>query len=68
MARIPKTVDVTVRVTDIIWPGEVIHMCPPDGSGLTPCCGRTPFELPSYHRLTGDPNLVSCEDRERRGA
>ncbi|MER8002971.1 hypothetical protein [Streptomyces sp. NPDC095613] len=32
--------------------GAVVHGCPPDGSGLTPCCGRTPFELPRGDRIS----------------
>ena len=39
---------------------EVIHACPPDGSGLTPCCGRTPFELPRTDRMTTDPAEATC--------
>lgn len=39
---------------------EVIHACPPDGSGLTPCCGRTPFELPRTDRMSTSPALVTC--------
>lgn len=53
---------------DIIWlvgeirrlQGETIHLCPPGDEGLTPCCGRTPFELPSTDRLTEVRNLVTC--------
>jgi len=41
-------------------PPPVTHLQPPDGSGLTPCCGRTPFELPGIDRMTGDPSAVSC--------
>jgi hypothetical protein len=37
-----------------------IHACPPDGSGLTPCCGKTPFELPATDRMTSDPEQVTC--------
>jgi hypothetical protein len=33
---------------------EVVHGCPPDGSGLTPCCGRTPFELPLGDRISSE--------------
>ncbi|MCZ4602953.1 hypothetical protein O3S80_04030 [Streptomyces sp. Lzd4kr] len=33
---------------------EVVHACPPDGSGLTPCCGRTPFELPLSDRISSE--------------
>jgi hypothetical protein len=40
---------------------EVVHACPPDGSGLTPCCGRTPFELPRTDRMSADPTLVTCQ-------
>ncbi|MDX2954571.1 hypothetical protein [Streptomyces caniscabiei] len=39
---------------------ETVHACPPDGSGLTPCCGRTPFELPRTDRMTRDPAAVTC--------
>lgn len=40
---------------------SVTHACPPRGAGgLTPCCGRTPFELPRTDRMTSDPALVTC--------
>lgn len=39
---------------------SVVHECPPESSGLTPCCGKTPFELPKKDRLTLDPKLVTC--------
>lgn len=39
---------------------EVVHECPPGDLGLMPCCGRTPFEVPAYHRLTADRTAVSC--------
>lgn len=39
---------------------EVTHHCPPEGKSLTPCCSRTPFELPRTHRMTLDPELVTC--------
>jgi hypothetical protein len=38
---------------------EIIHGCPPDGSGLTPCCGRTPFELPRKDRISSEAP-VTC--------
>jgi hypothetical protein len=38
---------------------EVVHGCPPDGSGLTPCCGRTPFELPLTDRISSEAP-VTC--------
>jgi hypothetical protein len=37
---------------------EVIHACPPDGSGLTPCCGRTPFELPLSDRISSEAPIT----------
>lgn len=39
---------------------ELVHLCPPGDSGSTPCCGRTPFELPPYDRMTSDEKLVTC--------
>jgi hypothetical protein len=48
-------------------PTEVIHRCPPIGSGIMPCCSRTPFEVPLWHRITEDPALVTCRsDRAQR--
>jgi hypothetical protein len=40
---------------------DAVHACPPDGSGITPCCGRTPFELPRTDRMSADPTLVTCQ-------
>ncbi|MEV5163882.1 hypothetical protein AB0K66_04540 [Streptomyces werraensis] len=42
-------------------PAEVIHACPPDGSGLTPCCGRTPFELPRTDRISSEAPTTCTE-------
>jgi hypothetical protein len=39
---------------------EVVHACPAAGTNVTSCCGKTPFELPRYHRLTLDSALVTC--------
>ncbi|MEU4256297.1 hypothetical protein AB0B42_00545 [Streptomyces fradiae] len=39
---------------------ETFHACPPDGSGLTPCCGRTPFELPLGDRISSE--TVTCTE------
>lgn len=41
-----------------------VHLCPPVGSGLMPCCDRTPFELPLDDRLTTSAHEVTCTDRE----
>ncbi|HMM95319.1 hypothetical protein [Phycicoccus sp.] len=36
-----------------------VHACPPDGEFVTPCCGRSPFELPMTDRMTVD-DTVTC--------
>lgn len=41
---------------------EVTHRCPPTGSGIMPCCGRAPFEVPRTDRMTLDPSLVTCSE------
>ena len=54
----PTTGDFCVAHRD--FPLETVHACPPDGSGETPCCDRTPFELPATDRLSADPEFVTC--------
>lgn len=44
---------------------SVVHGCPPEGSGLTPCCGESPFELSPVDRMTNDPKLVTCKRRRK---
>lgn len=39
---------------------EVVHACPPGESATMPCCGRAPFEVPAYHRMTLEPGEVTC--------
>jgi hypothetical protein len=39
---------------------EVVHHCPVNPSGLTPCCRRTPLELPRTDRLTIKTGEVTC--------
>ena len=39
---------------------EVTHMCPPSGELVTPCCNKTPFELPTTDHLTLMPEMVNC--------
>lgn len=41
---------------------EVVHRCPPKGSAFMPCCGRTPFEVPRWHRMT-IRNKVTCDGK-----
>ncbi len=38
---------------------SIVHRCPIGDSGVTPCCERTPFELPRWHRITLDDALVT---------
>ena len=38
---------------------DIVHQCPPRGSGLMPCCGLSPFEAQG-DRLTTNPDLVTC--------
>lgn len=38
---------------------EIVHQCPPRGSGLMPCCGRSPLETQG-DRMTTNPDLVTC--------
>jgi hypothetical protein len=38
----------------------VVHRCPPGDRGLMPCCGRTPFEVSRYDRITEDGDKVTC--------
>lgn len=37
---------------------ETIHGVPPDGTGLTPCCGRTPFDLPLTDRISSEAPIT----------
>lgn len=39
---------------------ETTHACPVGDGAFTPCCDRTPFELPRTDRMTLDPALVTC--------
>jgi hypothetical protein len=48
------------RVAADTTPAEPVHACPVDGTGITGCCGRVPFELPRTDRMTRDPNAVTC--------
>lgn len=36
------------------------HACPRGSDRLTPCCGRSPFDLPSTDRITLEPANVTC--------
>lgn len=38
---------------------SVTHMSPGDDV-VTPCCGKTPYELSRTERVTEDPEKVTC--------
>lgn len=57
-------VDFTGLKPEIVETPTTVHACPPEGGGLTPCCGRTPFELPSNERLTAHGELVTCTGKD----
>ena len=40
---------------------SVVHACPPVGSGLTPCCHRSPIDLPLTERISLDGTEVTCQ-------
>lgn len=40
--------------------GETTHACPVGDAAVTACCGRSPFDLPPFDRLTVDESLVTC--------
>lgn len=56
------------RLSINLPPAPPVHACPPDGAGVTPCCGRTPFELPRTDRATTDPAHVTCPGRPAASA
>lgn len=40
---------------------EIVHRCPIGMESLTPCCGKSPFELTQPgSRITLDDSLVTC--------
>lgn len=39
---------------------ELTHLVPPTGQHITPCCGRSPFDLPRWHRMTLNVDDVTC--------
>lgn len=45
----------------------VVHALPPDGSGLTACCKKTPFEIAKTDRMTQVAALVNCADTGSTG-
>lgn len=64
MAECP-TVRARAALDALLAGGETVHQCPPDGSSITPCCGRIPFDLIG-DRMATDPSLVTCTGRGSR--
>lgn len=44
----------------VVGAGVPVHAVPPPGSGLMPCCKKTPFEVSGTDRMTNDPDKVTC--------
>jgi hypothetical protein len=42
---------------------EVVHLTPPIGDETLPCCGEPTLRLPLGHRLTSDPERVTCKGK-----
>lgn len=42
------------------FPIGKVHAIPPEGSGLMPCCGLTPFEADRGDQMTAEPTLITC--------
>ena len=47
---------------------SIIHACPVSGHALTPCCGRSPFDIPSSDRITLNAAVVTCRRQEAEPA
>lgn len=43
----------------------IIHACPPYGSGLMPCCGRSPIDVPLTERISMDGTAVTCAGTQK---
>lgn len=40
--------------------GKVIHALPKDHYLLTPCCGKSPFDMPTHSHFATEPSEVTC--------
>lgn len=38
----------------------ITHACPPGMTGIMPCCGRGPMDVPLTERIVTDQNAVTC--------
>lgn len=46
---------------------EVVHASPSGDAWATPCCGRSPFELPRSARISADGSEVTCRGWSAKG-
>lgn len=60
MAGVEYVQDFLPGMGDKAFCRQVTHECPHDGEYQTPCCGKTPFELPRTDRMTVRKDLVTC--------
>lgn len=47
-------------VIDEVLGDVTVHQCPPVGGATTPCCNKSPFDLPRTDRLVIGENYVTC--------
>lgn len=40
---------------------EIVHACPVGTSGIMPCCGKNPVDVPLTQPIRTDPNSVTCQ-------
>lgn len=57
----PRDGETQIRIALTTISIETVHACPPEGSGIMPCCGKTPFEASRRDRMTVDENDVTCK-------
>lgn len=57
----PSEDDEVLAQMEVAEGWTTIHRCPPGESGLMPCCGKTPFEVPRSDRMTLDGAKVTCQ-------
>lgn len=56
----PDTWPTDLREQHLAATAEVTHRCPIGADATTPCCDKSPFELPRTDRLTLDNSRVTC--------
>lgn len=41
-------------------PWTVVHMVPSDDTSIMPCCGKIPFEVSNFDKITDNTEDVTC--------